>query len=286
MRTSIVKFFAGSGIRLAILSMLLLGMAGVCMAQASAAPAPPAAPAAVAPQAQPVAQPAQARAPAAPAPRGTQEGIKVHGHWTIEVRNPDGKLVSHTEFENSLVQPTGASDLVAMLFGYGAPGGYLVEVGGGGTAGPCALVNGFNTCLLIGSLISPMPAGFGDFYTACGGTSFVSTAGQSFQTSAAGPCFPLKVSTNNPSTGFPTGLAFSGTAVASAANPITNVILNAIICPISLPSGVTPGSGATSPNACAQGQGIAAVLTSATVGPVTISAAGQLISVDVQISFM
>jgi hypothetical protein len=33
---------------------------------------------------------------------GQQEGIKVHGHWTIEVRNPDGALVSHHEFENSL----------------------------------------------------------------------------------------------------------------------------------------------------------------------------------------
>jgi hypothetical protein len=33
---------------------------------------------------------------------GQHEGIKVHGHWTIEVRNPDGALVAHREFENSL----------------------------------------------------------------------------------------------------------------------------------------------------------------------------------------
>lgn len=33
---------------------------------------------------------------------GQHEGIKVHGHWTIEVRNPDGKLVTHREFENAL----------------------------------------------------------------------------------------------------------------------------------------------------------------------------------------
>ncbi len=33
---------------------------------------------------------------------GSREGIKVHGHWTIEVRNPDGSLVMHREFENSL----------------------------------------------------------------------------------------------------------------------------------------------------------------------------------------
>jgi hypothetical protein len=36
------------------------------------------------------------------AAKGESEGIKVHGHWTIEVRNPDGKIVSHTEFENAL----------------------------------------------------------------------------------------------------------------------------------------------------------------------------------------
>jgi hypothetical protein len=29
----------------------------------------------------------------------------VHGWWTIEVRNPDGSLVTHRELENSLVGP-------------------------------------------------------------------------------------------------------------------------------------------------------------------------------------
>jgi Na+-transporting methylmalonyl-CoA/oxaloacetate decarboxylase gamma subunit len=109
MKTSVVKFFAGSGIRLAVLSLLFLAMAGVCMAQASAVanPAAPAAAgrlAAAVPQAQISAQPAQTGAPAA---KGTHEGIKVHGHWTIEVKNPDGKLVTHREFENSLAPNNG-----------------------------------------------------------------------------------------------------------------------------------------------------------------------------------
>ena len=30
------------------------------------------------------------------------DGIMVHGHWTIDVKNPDGSLVSHNEFENAL----------------------------------------------------------------------------------------------------------------------------------------------------------------------------------------
>lgn len=32
---------------------------------------------------------------------GTHEGIKVHGHWVIEVREPDGRLASRTEFDNA-----------------------------------------------------------------------------------------------------------------------------------------------------------------------------------------
>ena len=36
--------------------------------------------------------------------RGAQkEGIKVHGHWTIDIRNPDGTLAQHHEFENALI---------------------------------------------------------------------------------------------------------------------------------------------------------------------------------------
>ena len=39
----------------------------------------------------------------APAPDSADgEGIEVHGHWTIEVRNPDGSLDERYEFENAL----------------------------------------------------------------------------------------------------------------------------------------------------------------------------------------
>jgi hypothetical protein len=55
-------------------------------------------------------QPATAAKPA----NGQREGIKVHGHWTIEVRNPDGSLASRTEFENSLMGG-GQETLVRLL---------------------------------------------------------------------------------------------------------------------------------------------------------------------------
>ena len=44
--------------------------------------------------------------------RPGHEGIKVHGHWVIDVRNLDGKLVTHREFENALVVGTGVSGSV------------------------------------------------------------------------------------------------------------------------------------------------------------------------------
>jgi hypothetical protein len=122
MKTFVRKIFAGSAIRLAVLSVLFLGMAGACMAQASAAR--PAAKAAVAPQAQPAAQTGRTHAA-----KGTHEGIKVHGHWTIEVKNPDGKLVTHREFENSLT--TSGGPLLSALLGRtvttGSWGVYLTD---------------------------------------------------------------------------------------------------------------------------------------------------------------
>ena len=46
------------------------------------------------------------------------EGIKVHGHWVMMLRNPDGKIVDRREFDNSLVgvgQNTSGDQLLAAL---------------------------------------------------------------------------------------------------------------------------------------------------------------------------
>ena len=51
---------------------------------------------------------------ASTAPGSPNEGIEVHGHWTIEVREPDGALVSHYEFENALLA-SGALSLGSFL---------------------------------------------------------------------------------------------------------------------------------------------------------------------------
>lgn len=44
------------------------------------------------------------------------EGIKVHGDWTIEIHEPDGRLVSRQEFKNGLLS-TGSAILADLLAG-------------------------------------------------------------------------------------------------------------------------------------------------------------------------
>src|SRR5690349_20637709 len=79
-------------------------------------------------------------------PRGPGDGIKVHGHWTIDVKNPDGSLASHHEFENALT-PKGADTLAAVLSRKITMVGWGVELGSDFTApslnpcqGPCEIV--------------------------------------------------------------------------------------------------------------------------------------------------
>lgn len=56
----------------------------------------------------------------------TSTGIKIHGHWVLEVKNPDGKLVERREFDNSLVtigsMPSGDQVLAALLSGNAVAG--------------------------------------------------------------------------------------------------------------------------------------------------------------------
>lgn len=90
-------------------------MAVVALAAVSAVPswtqnAPKAAVAKTAPTVAKVVTPvAQKPAAANSASKGIHTGITVHGWWVIDVRNPDGKLVTHREFENTLVSNDGAN---------------------------------------------------------------------------------------------------------------------------------------------------------------------------------
>ncbi len=66
---------------------------------------------------------------------GSHEGIKVHGHWTIEVRNPDGTVVTHREFENSLNSASGI--LPTILARQAAVGSWQINMSSSTGGGLC-----------------------------------------------------------------------------------------------------------------------------------------------------
>jgi hypothetical protein len=69
------------------------------------------------------------------------QGIKVHGHWVLQVKNADGTPGERREFDNSLVTSgtmmTGDQILAALLSGNASAGGIAVALisGPAGTAG-------------------------------------------------------------------------------------------------------------------------------------------------------
>ena len=65
-----------------------------------------------------VAKPAAKAVESAMPNSANQQGIKVHGHWVLQVKNADGTLGERREFDNSLVTSTATS-------------------GGGGKRGEC-----------------------------------------------------------------------------------------------------------------------------------------------------
>ena len=56
-------------------------------------------------------------------PSGPHEGIKVHGHWTIVVKNSDGSIATQREFENAL-QVSEAAPYLAKVLGRTTTVGY------------------------------------------------------------------------------------------------------------------------------------------------------------------
>jgi hypothetical protein len=98
-----------------VLLMLCAGQEGIAQQAAHAQPAAAAA-GATTPSSNPVAVKMEPdEMGLAPSPKPGGEGIKIHGHWKFEVHDPDGKLVSTRDFENSLVTPSGGDFVLSML---------------------------------------------------------------------------------------------------------------------------------------------------------------------------
>lgn len=66
------------------------------------------------------------------------EAVRVHGHWVLEVRDPDGSLVARREFNNALTAAgaTGLSNILARANSVGTPGPWWIRFGG--SPSPCA----------------------------------------------------------------------------------------------------------------------------------------------------
>src|ERR1700689_5452346 len=111
------------GLALAAFFAMALYAAGIGRAQSNATPA-------TAPLDK--LGPAPAKAPVPPDPekpkKGSHEGIIVHGHWTLEVKNPDGTVVERREFENALDPFEGADLLTGVLSGEYTPLGFYVDL--------------------------------------------------------------------------------------------------------------------------------------------------------------
>jgi hypothetical protein len=188
-----------------------------------------------------------------------EEGVKVHGHWVINVKNPDGKIVEHREFENSL-QSQGQGYLIGLLSGYITPGPYGITLGQ--TNGVCTSVT--SPCYILGSLAG-FPANdlcnsggcvagltttfnfgssfLGPFSLVLNGTLTATNAG-SFQSvntvftgcSLAGPgASPTSVETNAPSACTSAVLQppiveeFTGTTLASPVNVTAGQAIQVIV---------------------------------------------------------
>lgn len=139
-----IQRISGSALRAILVVALVLGITPTAAAQSAKGKSDGAG------------APASAKARAAAKPSGgRQEGIKVHGHWVIDIRNPDGTLASHHEFENALASGGGDQLLALLLAHKGNPGRWELSlaaaVGGvspceGGTGGRFA-----NWCRIIES---------------------------------------------------------------------------------------------------------------------------------------
>ena len=81
--------------------------------------------------------------------KGTMEGLQVHGHWVIDVKDPDGKLASHKEFENAL-SSSAQGILVGMITGQFVPGDLMIAMGAQSGNAPCTAV--FQFCGLTRTL--------------------------------------------------------------------------------------------------------------------------------------
>jgi hypothetical protein len=299
---------ARRGLLLAALLALLLSLAPFSRAQSNSAPAASlnvksAAAPAVDGQARANGNPAIADANEAAARReqsiskGSHEGITVHGHWTITVKNPDGSVASHNEFENALDSLQGATTLTGLLGGTFVPAGLQIMLdagpnltGGGGvcphpSGNPITGISTSTACYIVDSRMSLLGS------LGCSGpcsnnlafspTAAVSGAINGFTLSGS------VTSTQAGAIGFvTTAITYCGAPpVVSSANPLSANPLEGG-SGLALPLPQTPFQCGSPAGTLAGAQAGTATLTSRTLSTsIPVVASGQSVSVTVAITF-
>jgi len=189
---------------------------------------------------------------------GLNQGIKMHGHWTIDIKNPDGTLAQHHEFENS-IQYDGENYLIGLMSGYGAAGAWDISfssVGAVASTSPCntgaypycAIVystttqpgafvcNGFYTCA-TGLTITPT-FGVGPTLTLAGAIAATQAGSIGFVTTNMSACggapgsngYPTAISTVTPAQCYAsTTSSFGGTATSTTLSSPISVAKGQII---------------------------------------------------------
>lgn len=199
------------------------------------------------------------------------QSLKVHGHWVINVSNPDGTQVQHHEFENSLDAGSGAGGVLSgLLGGQFSMGSFMIALGYSGT-GPCqGSVTFPGWCAMV---TNPSTHPAIDYCTAyvCSGTL---TESFNSGTNYAGPW----------------SFVLSGSFTANSAGNISSVYTIYGACANIAFGGNGPTTASTiSPATCAtEGAGYTndwvGPLTDATISNVAV-ANGQLVQVIVTITF-
>ena len=182
---------------------------------------------------------------------GRQEGVKVHGHWIIEVKNPDGTRAQYREFENALVAQ-GAGALSRILGIQAVPSTWFVWIGSGGANDVCQRTPGVITSCAITTPLGAQGTSPNEFF----------------------PNLQITAPTTGPNAG-KLVLSGSATSTSPAASSLSSVLTQMWMCPAT----TLPATG------CFNAGISQADITRATVSPAIPIQPGQVVQVTVIISF-
>lgn len=188
-------------------------------------------------------------------PAGT--GITVHGHWVLDLKDKDGKVVEHRDFHNSLTS-SGAQFLPGIM------GGRAIGVGMGIFA-----LAGTDRYQLY-------PAGLQLLANQC---QTVQISGVSVM------CFP-GLSASYGANSFTPNVTLSGQLTAAHTESVTQVGTLLGVCAnigVDAPIGIT-GLACAALNSGTQGSGVLEFTTAALSTPLSMTA-GQVLTISVTISF-